>query len=97
MLNNIGGFIGLVGSSNKFANAAKNVTEIADTRGAITKAVCNIVSDCMPPQIKYPVRCLIFGSSLYYSVCTGGTPWSWSVVINAGTEIIQPGANILNL
>ena len=50
----------VVAQGYKFSQIAMNVTKVADPTAAAVTLVKKIAIECLPPQIKYPVKCAIF-------------------------------------
>jgi len=51
----------IIMQANSFCSLARNVTNRTDPISAIFSATKMIVSACVPPNDKYPVKCLILG------------------------------------
>ena len=56
---------------------------------AVKVAAVSIIDDYAPPQIKYPVKCVIFFAQIALSVSSGGDPWAVVMVIGSARQIID--------
>lgn len=75
----------VVFQAKSFSEVARNVTNITDPIGASFTATKLIVEDCAPPQVKYPVKCLILALQLGLCVSTGGATSVTTAALTIGT------------
>jgi len=72
----------------KFSSSAKQVFNTTSSLEASAKAMSYLVDGCAPPQIKYPLKCLILFSQLGVVVTSGGNPVSIALAFGALRQII---------
>jgi hypothetical protein len=73
----------ITGQTNAFVSTAMNVTNCTNPINASVSAIKLIVDVCAPPQVKYPIKCLVLVSQLALCLGSGGT----SSVITTATTI----------
>ena len=71
----------------KFSQIAMNVTKLADPTAASITLVKKIAIECLPPQVKYPVKCAIF--ALQCCVVLNSSP----LMITSATAVALTTAN----
>jgi hypothetical protein len=52
-------------------------------------AAASIMDDCLPPQIKYPVKCGIFFAQVGLGVSSVGNPLAIALAIDSARKIID--------
>ena len=72
-----------------FTTTAMKVYNSTSPVEAVKVGVVSIVDDCMPPQIKYPVRCGILLAQFGLVISSGGNVWTVSMAIGAARQIID--------
>ena len=68
---------------------AIRVSESTDPISALKNATLTIVDDCVPPQIKYPVKCGVFLAQLGFAISTGGNPWAVGMTLGSARQILE--------
>lgn len=66
-------FVPVLFQSKGFASKAMEIYNTTNPITASFTALRVIVNVCLPPNVKYPVKCLIFFSQVGLCVYTGGT------------------------
>ena len=56
---------------------------------AVKVAAVSILDDCMPPQIKYPVKCGILLAQVGLAVLSGSNSWAVGMAIGSARQIID--------
>jgi hypothetical protein len=80
--------IPIAGQAMKFARLAKIVHNCTDPTEASFKAVKGIIGDCMPPHVKYPLKCIALGTQFLIAV-NGGAPIGLALTIALGNQILE--------
>jgi hypothetical protein len=80
--------IPIAGQAMKFARLAKTVHDCSDPTEASLKAVKGIIGDCLPPNIKYPLKCLALGTQFLVAI-NGGAPIGVALTIALGNQILE--------
>ena len=80
--------IPIAGQAMKFARLAKQVHNCSDPVQASITATKAIVVDCMPPQVKYPLKCIALGAQIAIAV-SGGAPIGIALSITLGNQIME--------
>ncbi len=81
--------------SQQFSSTAMEVTESISPLSASFKGLKLILHFCLPPNIKYPVKCAIFfgqlGISVYTAGMTGGfsSMLSLTLAIGSGRQVLE--------
>jgi hypothetical protein len=83
ILTSIGSNMPIVGQTVALVNTAKNVTNCTNPISASVQAVKLIVDVCAPPQVKYPIKCIVLISQLAICFSSGGA----TSVVTATTTI----------
>jgi len=55
----------------------------------ITATGTKVVTNCLPPNIKYPLKCLVLIVQLGVSIGSGGAPISIALVLSSATYILE--------
>jgi hypothetical protein len=55
----------------------------------ITVTGTKVVTNCLPPNIKYPLKCLVLAGQLGVSIGSGGAPISISLVLSSANYILE--------
>lgn len=81
----------LVMAANGLGDSAVKLTNITNPFYATLSASKLLVEACLPPNIKYPVKCTIFALQLGMSICSGGTTSILSTTLTLATarQIIE--------
>lgn len=80
--------IPIAGQAMKFARLAKTVHDCSDPTEASLKAVKGIRGDCLPPHVKYPLKCLALGTQFLVAI-NGGAPIGVALTIALGNQILE--------
>jgi hypothetical protein len=80
--------IPVVGQSLKFARLAKNITNCTNPTEACLKAAKLIMIDCLPPHVKYPLKCAALGIQIVIAA-NGGTPIAIALVLALSNQILE--------
>jgi len=80
--------IPIAGQAMKFARLAKSVHDCSDPTEASIKAVKGIIGDCIPPHVKYPLKCIALGAQIVIAV-NGGAPIGLALSIALGNQILE--------
>ena len=80
--------IPIIGEATKFARLAKNVHNCTDPIEASLKASKGILIDCLPPNIKYPLKCLALAAQVGIAV-GGGASISVALFIALGNQRLE--------
>jgi hypothetical protein len=80
--------IPIIGEAAKFARLAKNVHNCTDPIEASLKASKGILIDCLPPNIKYPLKCLALAAQVGIAV-GGGASISVALSIALGNQRLE--------
>jgi len=77
--------------AESFAEAAKNVTNCTNPYSASLTAIKIIAVDCLPPIVKYPVKCTILGLQIIAAVNTGGltSVASTALTLATATQVLE--------
>ena len=79
----------VVGQAYGFTKTAMKVYNSTSPVEAVKVAAVSIIDDCLPPIIKYPVKCGIFVSQVVVAVSSGGNPWAVAMAIGSARQIID--------
>lgn len=83
----------VAGQAQGFIKVATNVTKATSVSDAVIGGIKTIIVDCAPPQVKYPLKCLVLitqGAVVMASVSNPlTTPFSVSLLIGLGTQILE--------
>lgn len=79
----------ILGSAIGFGKAALRLYNSTNYVEAVPRAIVEIVIDCSPPHVKYPVRCLGILLKVVLVASTGGTAFTPALLVMAGTELLE--------
>lgn len=89
MLKNLVEHVPIVGQAYGLTKTAMKVYNCTSPLNATVVAITSIVEDCSPPQIKYPIKCAVFGAQLVLIVISGGNPFTVALAVGAARQIIE--------
>ena len=74
---------------------AVNITNSTNPYVATVNGIKIVTLACLPPNIKYPVKCAILFAQIGVSICTGGTSSmvSTALVIGSARQILENSCN----
>lgn len=78
----LGQLFGLYRTASKVYNSTNPVQ-------AIPLAVLDIVKECSPPQVKFPLECGALLIQLAICISTGGNPFSIACALALGKQIVE--------
>jgi hypothetical protein len=82
----------VIGQAIGFSNTAVKVYNATSPATAVCAAVEGIFVDCMPPQVKYPVKCAILAAQMGLAVASATNPvtgpLTLSLAIGQATSIL---------
>jgi hypothetical protein len=93
LANEIISAVPVVGQAQGFIKVARNITNATSVPDAVIGGVKTIVVECAPPQVKYPLKCLVL--AMQCGVCVMSVsnpitaPFSTSMLIGLGTQILE--------
>jgi hypothetical protein len=73
-------------------NLAKNATDTTNPALAIVKGVALLVDVCSPPQVKYPLKCVVMLAQ-YGIVLTSSGPISFVMLLSTIQQILLEEIN----
>lgn len=79
----------IVGQAYGFTMTALKIYNSTSPIGATSLAVKGILADCLPPEVKYPVKCGILLTQLIVACSAGGNPFSVALAIGTARQIID--------
>ena len=81
----------LVMTANSLGDSSIKLTNITNPFYATLSASRLLVEACLPPNIKYPVKCTIFALQLGMCICSGGSTSILSTTLTLATarQIIE--------
>ena len=90
MLEKIVKGVPVVGQAYGFVNVAMKVYDTTSPLQALKTGVLGVLTDCAPPQVKYPVKCGLLLAQVGLAVSTGGSStWTIAMVIALARQIID--------
>jgi len=81
----------VVMQAESFTEVAKNVTNCTNPYSASLTAVKVIAVECIPPKVKYPIKCTILGLQIIAAVNTGGlsSVAATALTIATATQVLE--------
>ena len=86
----------VAGQSFSFNNLAKVAFNTTSTSEALVSSGKVIIDSCLPPNIKYPIKCGTFLLQLVIAISMSSAPigsFSWSLVIGTAKQILDAYLN----
>lgn len=81
--------IPIIGQSYGLTRTAMSVFNSTDPVSAVRNATLQILDDCSPPQIKYPIKCGVLIGQIVIVALSGGKPWSVALTIGCARQLID--------
>lgn len=79
----------VLGQPYGLTKTAIRVYNSTDAISAVKNATLSIIEDCSPPQVKYPIKCMILLAQLGLAISSGGNPWAVAMAIGSARQIIE--------
>ena len=88
MLKEIVKGVPVLGQAYGLTSTAMRVYNSASPLEALKLAGFEIAQECLPPQVKYPLKCTVFFAQVAIAASTG-QPWALALAIGQARQIID--------